>query len=312
MPEQSRTAKKRTAPPPVLTAPLLTLCVFVAMYFSRVLLTGTVEGGGLLLGVSVVQLLVLLLPCMLYYLLKGRKLASPIPFSPVTPRHLTLLLFGALTFVLGSLLLNFCCQFFAIPTADTAGYYAQLYTGDEGSLAGVLLAFVVIPAVCEEVLFRGVLFAEYRPMGEWNAVFMTALCFAMLHFSFSGFPAYLLAGLLLGVVTAASRSIVPAVLLHLLSNALSLFASDRFLRVILQKNGAFFVGFLLVLLFGAALFLFLYCVEHLFLYYAEHPPEDRLPPKSRAFASRVFLSPTFLLLCAVFFVLTLLSNGNGA
>ncbi len=311
MPETRRNVKKRTGLPPQLTAPLLTLCVLVAVYLSRGLLAGAAEGGGLLLGVSIVQLLVLLLPCMLYYLLKGRRLASPIPFSPVTPRHLTLLLFGALTFVFGSLLINYCYQLFSAPTVSNAGFYAQLYTGNEGSLVGVLLAFVVIPAVCEEVLFRGVLFAEYRAMGEWNAVLMTSLCFAMLHFSLSGFPVYLFAGLLLGVLTAVSRSIVPAVLLHLLSNALSLFASDRFLRVILQKNGAFFVGFLLVLLFGAALFLFLYCIEHLFLYYAEHPPEDSLPPKSRTFASQVFLSPTFLLLCVVFLVLTLLLSRNG-
>lgn len=296
--------KRKFAFAPQITAPILVLFVLVAMHLSRYLLAGAASGGDLLLSISIIQIIVLALPCMLYYLLKGRKLASPMALTPIGLRHITLIVFSALVFVSGSLLIRFGYQAFASQTVDTAGFFDGLYSGaDEPSLAGMLLSFVIIPAVCEELLFRGIIFAEYRPLGEANAVLISAVCFAMLHFSLTNFPVYLFAGILLGVVTAVSRSVIPAVLLHLLSNTLSVFTSDRFLRIILQKNGAFFVGFLLAVLFGVALFLLLYSIEHLYLRYAVRPPEGSLPPKSRTAAVAVFLSPTFLLLVAAFLVI---------
>ena len=299
--------KRKKAGLPHITAPLLVLFVLAAMHLSRYLLAGAASGGNLLLSISVIQIIVLAMPCMLYYLLRGRKLASPMPLSPIGLRHITLILFSAMVFVSGSLLIRFGYQALASRSVDTSGFFDGLYSGEaDPSLAGVLLSFVIIPAVCEELLFRGVLFAEYRALGEGNAIFITAICFAMLHFSLTNFPVYLFAGILLGVVTAVSRSVIPAVLLHLISNTLNVFTSDRFLRIILQKNGAFFVGFLLAVLFGAALFLLFYSIEHLYLHYAVRPPDGSLPPKSRNAVVAVFLSPTFLLLAAVFLVIAAL------
>lgn len=297
--------KRKITALPQLTAPLLVLFVLVAMHLSRHLLSGASSGGDLLLSISVIQIIVLALPCMLYYLLKGRKLASPMAVSPIGFRHITLIAFSAMVFVSGSLLIRFGYQTIASRSVDTAGFFDGLYGGEaEPSLAGMLLSFVIIPAVCEELLFRGVIFAEYRSLGEGNAILISSVCFAMLHFSLTNFPVYLFAGILLGVVTAVSRSVIPAVLLHLLSNTLNVFTSDRFLRIILQKNGAFFVGFLLAVLFGVSLFLLLYSIEHLYLRYAVRPPDGSLPPKSRNAAVSVFLSPTFLLLVAAFLVIT--------
>lgn len=296
--------KKRSAAPQ-LTAPLLVLFVLVAMHLSRYLLSGVEASSNLFLSISVIQILVLVLPCMLYYLLKGRRFSSPMDLSPIGLRHVTLILFAALVFVLGSLLIKFAYQAFAAQSVDTGGFFDPLYAdGSDASLAGVLLSLVIIPAICEELFFRGVILAEYRPLGEGNAILISAICFAMLHFSVSNFPVYLFAGLLLGVVTAVSRSVIPAVLLHLLSNTLNIYASDRFLRIILQKNGAFFVGFLLTVLFGFALFLLLYSMEHLYLYHASRPPVRSLPPKSWNAVPKVFLSPTFLVLVAAFLVIT--------
>lgn len=309
MAEHAQVKWKKIAHAPQITAPLLALFVLAAMHLSRYLLTGTQLGSNLLLSISVIQILVLVLPCMLYYLLKGRKLSSPMALSPIGLRHVTLILFSALVFVLGSLLIKFGYQTIASQSVDASGFFDALYSDESGgsaaeaSFSGVLLALVIIPAVCEELLFRGVIFAEYRSLGEGNAILISAICFAMLHFSVRNFPVYLFAGILLGVVTAVSRSVIPAVILHLLSNTLNIYASDRFLRIILQKNGAFFVGFLLVVLFGFALFLLLYSIEHLYLHYAVQPPEGSLPPKSRNAVLRVFLSPTFLVLVVVFLVI---------
>jgi membrane protease YdiL (CAAX protease family) len=292
---------------PHLTAPVLMLFILAAMHFSRYILAGSEDVADLFLSISLVQILVLLLPCMLYYLLKKRKLATPMPVSPMKMRHIALTLFGGGVLIIGNLLIKFFYRAVAEQSVSTPAFFEGLSAGEgELSFAGILLSMVIIPAVCEELLFRGVILSEYRALGQGNAVLISAICFAMLHFSVTNFPVYLFVGILLGVITNASRSVVPAMLLHVLSNALSVFTSDQFLNIIMQKNGAFFVGFLLAVLFGTALFLFLYCVELQYLRFAQEPPEQSLPPKNRTHLAKVFLSPTFLVLTAAFLLITAL------
>ncbi len=290
---------------PHLTAPLLVLFTLIAMHLSRYVLAGSQNVSDLFLNIALVQILVLIVPCMLYYLFKKRTLATPMPMTPMKGRHVALTLFGGCLLIAGNLLIKFIYRFAAEQTAETTVFFAELSAEDgDVSPLGVLLALVIVPAVCEEILFRGILLAEYRALGEGNAIVVSAVCFAMLHFSVSGFPIYLFSGLLLGLVAASSRSVIPSMLLHLLINALSLYTSDQFLSIIMERNGAFFVGFLLTVLFGAFLFLFLYCLEHQYLRFAQEPPVQSLPTKNRTNLHRVFLSPAFLLLCAVFFLIT--------
>ena len=290
---------------PHITAPLLVLFAFVAMHLSRYMLAGSENVSDLFLNASLVQILVMIVPCMLYYLLKKRSLATPMPSFAIKGRHVALTFFGGCLLISGNLLIKFLYRLTSSQTADSSVFFAELSDKkEELSTLGIMLALVIVPAVCEELLFRGVLLAEYRALGEGNAVVISAICFAMLHFSVTGFPIYLFSGLLLGVIAASSRSVLPSILLHLLINALSLYTSDQFLSIIMDRNGAFFVGFLLTMMFGGFLFLFLYCLEHQYLRFAQKPPVQSLPPKNRTNLHRVFLSPAFLLLLAVFFLTT--------
>ena len=292
---------------PHITTPLLVLFVFAAMHLSRFVLTKAQNPTNLFLSIALVQIMVLVLPCMLYYLLKGRKLSSPMFLTAPSPRHIGVTLSGALVLVVGSLFIKFFYRVSSEQSVSISGFFDRFSAGEaDPPFAGVLLSTVIIPAVCEELFFRGVVLAEYRTLGEGNAIVVSAVCFAMLHFSVSGFPIYLFIGLLLGVITSVSRSVLPAMLLHLLSNTLNVYTSDQFLKIIMQKNGAFFVGFLLAVLFGTALFLLLYNIEHMYRRYAAEPPEGSLPPKSRTHLAKVFLSPTFLVLTAVFLLVTAL------
>ena len=135
---------------PHLTAPLLTLFVFGTMHLSRFLLSGT-NGSDLLLSVSLVQILVLAVPCMLYYLLRGRKLATPMLVSPIGLRHLWLILFSALTFLAGSLLIKFLFRSLSDRTVDMTGFFDVLSEKlEDPPFAGILLALVIVPAICEE------------------------------------------------------------------------------------------------------------------------------------------------------------------
>jgi sodium transport system permease protein len=83
-----------------------------------------------------------------------------------------------------------------------------------------LLAFALVPALAEELLFRGVLYGALRgKLGAWPAVALSALAFSAYHASPSHLLPALLGGLLLGAVRSLSFALVPAIAFHFANNA---------------------------------------------------------------------------------------------
>jgi len=83
-----------------------------------------------------------------------------------------------------------------------------------------ILALALVPAVAEELLFRGVLQGALRArFGTTAAVIVTAIAFGLYHGSIYRFAPAAFGGLLLGFVRAASGSLWPALAFHLANNA---------------------------------------------------------------------------------------------
>lgn len=84
-----------------------------------------------------------------------------------------------------------------------------------------LAGSVLLPAVMEELLFRGVVLHALYPAGEKTAVWICALLFMAAHGSLSQWLPALAAGLLLGAVTFYTGTLRWAVLLHLCNNVIA-------------------------------------------------------------------------------------------
>ncbi|MCI0681095.1 MAG: CPBP family glutamic-type intramembrane protease [Gemmataceae bacterium] len=97
-----------------------------------------------------------------------------------------------------------------------------LIEGDSLSSGDVLpyfVAFALLPAVCEELVFRGFLLTglqkRFRPR---TAIFLCSFLFALFHMNvFQFLPAFFL-GVVLGLLTVRGRSVLPAMFFHLLYN----------------------------------------------------------------------------------------------
>jgi len=94
---------------------------------------------------------------------------------------------------------------------------------DRPSLAGALLSFAALPAVCEELVFRGVL---ARSLGRNLAVVMaaaiSAIVFSTYHLSLVQALPTLTLGFVLAVVAIRADSIAPTMLAHAINNAMAL------------------------------------------------------------------------------------------
>lgn len=94
--------------------------------------------------------------------------------------------------------------------------------GDLPALLFGLLAVVLSPSVAEELLFRGLVFAGlYVHRGPRVAVVGAGFFFALVHFNPWQLPALIFLGVLLGMLVYWTHSVYPAMLAHLLNNALS-------------------------------------------------------------------------------------------
>ncbi|MEI6239894.1 MAG: ABC transporter permease subunit [Planctomycetia bacterium] len=90
-------------------------------------------------------------------------------------------------------------------------------------LAWVLIALV--PAVCEELLFRGWVLSGLHgrlqlPRGAWAAVGIQAAAFALFHLLPERMPQTFVLGLVLGALVVVTRSLLPAVVCHLAHNSM--------------------------------------------------------------------------------------------
>ena len=94
--------------------------------------------------------------------------------------------------------------------------------GTEVSLVVALFVVAVSPAVCEEVLFRGVLLRSFlRRFHPRTAILLTALLFGVFHMSLERVLPTAGLGVVLGVLAWRSGSLLPGVVFHALHNGLS-------------------------------------------------------------------------------------------
>ena len=86
-------------------------------------------------------------------------------------------------------------------------------------LLGNLLVIALIPAIGEELTFRGVLQqALTKKCNVHVAVFLSAFIFSFIHFQFYGFLPRMFLGLLLGYLFYYSGSIWTSILMHFINN----------------------------------------------------------------------------------------------
>jgi ABC-2 type transport system permease protein/sodium transport system permease protein len=85
----------------------------------------------------------------------------------------------------------------------------------------VFVLIAVVPAVCEEFLFRGFLLGGLRSsIQKWPAILASAAIFGVFHFFIFKFPVTFGLGIVLAYLCWQSGSILPSMVMHLLHNSI--------------------------------------------------------------------------------------------
>ena len=81
-----------------------------------------------------------------------------------------------------------------------------------------LITISVLPAIFEELLFRGYMLQSLRRFGDWFAVIISATVFALFHGNFAQLPNAFIIGLALGFIAVRTGSLIPGMILHFINN----------------------------------------------------------------------------------------------
>lgn len=266
------------------------------------------------LAVVVIELLTYALPTIFYCRVRGREFTPKLRIRMFAPSQFLYLIYAAV-FMLSAVVLvsmfmynTFPDQFEASAVTEYAAFAMNSRFFDALYL---IIVFAVLPAVTEEFLFRGVIVGEYDRYGAVIASVMSAVVFAMSHFSLARFPVYFVSGMILSSVLFATRSIFATTLIHIANNVVVLLCEKYVLHIVDKQNISLV---LLIIILGAVAILsaMLMCYEAQNIYHGY--AESNVPSeyagvytgynKKSTFTRIIeaFFTPTFLLLVIIFVV----------
>ncbi len=206
------------------SAVILVAVVYALLLLSRFIDAAFLSRESQYLSIILLQMLIFPIPVYLYIRMQDKGYTRRMRLAPPRLSHLFLLLSGILMLISGCTLLGLLCGMMkAQPSFTLYDTFASVNDGSVGASIRLILAYGLLPAFCEELVFRGILCAEHEKHGILYASVVSALFFAFLHFDLTAFPVYLFAGMLLSVVMYVTRSTVAAMVVHLGYNLFGIF-----------------------------------------------------------------------------------------
>ncbi|MBQ8214375.1 MAG: 5-formyltetrahydrofolate cyclo-ligase [Clostridia bacterium] len=224
-PTAKKTVKRKMPPWGLHAPPVLVACTFLLLLLSRLIDTHLTNRNNEYIVVILLQIMIFIIPAVIYGKLRGDSFAKRIRIRPIHRRHIWFTACMLVVMITGGLLLCILTGGISSLIGNFTLYdtFVARINGNAFETVYVILAYCILPAFCEEMVYRSILCAEYERFGAPIAITASALFFAMLHFSFPLFPTYLFLGALLAASLYTTRSFFAVFLLHVLYNLFCLF-----------------------------------------------------------------------------------------
>lgn len=199
--------------------------IIVAMFFAQFLAGSSIDSwAAIAKSTTIVQIGLILTPTLLMAIFLTRSLRRALRIHRAQMSH-----------VFAAILLGFCMH----PSYMLLGEGIQTVyqIGDETKLVlqhfqnlvmsqpliSILMLMAVMPAICEELAFRGFIFGGLlRKQGVMRAIIISALFFGFTHTVLQQSIAASLMGVILGIIAWRTGGVICTIIVHAINNSLSL------------------------------------------------------------------------------------------
>lgn len=291
------------------------LFVYLMLIFSRAIIATMSESTNEYLVVIILQLLTFGIPAAIWYRLRAlprfrddslnykAKLQTP-------PRATHIVIIAAACFMLisGCLLLSigFTGRSSLEGSFSLYDTFISKYNGTPIGAVWLILAYAALPAVCEELVFRGILCTEYDKYGVVCSIAMNSLWFGFLHFNFSKLLVYIFAGAVLTVLLYATRSVYSVMIAHFAYNLFGIFGQQYVTEFYITAGSIGVVVVILITLLLLSSAVFCGAAYRLYSGYAkrDEPSDYSEAPRGKALLNnfRACLFTPTVIACAVVYL----------
>ncbi len=213
----------KTASPP--EALLCGIIIIVAMFFAQFAAGSSLfNWRSFVISTSVVQIAIILMPAILMAAFLTKSIRHSLRIHRVQPTHLAAAVLLGIALhpsymVLGSAI----SSVYSLSSETQAALEMVQTTIFNQPLWAVLLLMAVLPAICEELTFRGFIFGGLLHQGGvLRAIVVSALFFGFTHSVLQQSLAACVMGLLLGIVAWRTGGVICTIVIHLINNTLSI------------------------------------------------------------------------------------------
>lgn len=298
-----------------LTAPFLIFIMYILLTASNFMeLSGSGTNENIFLTAIIMQIMIFVIPGIIYCKFRGTSLHSNLRIKPITPNKIWLSVCSFFVLVFGAALIKLALYSLGAYANTSNTIYDFYLPGSSGPLTNVLyivIAISIIPAITEEFIFRGVLLGEYSTMRtkKSTAIICSSLLFAMMHFNLAQLPVYFFGGVVLAAVALITDSILCSMIVHLLNNLYGLLFEQEMFSIMTQTESTVFMLFVLAVFFMIFTVLALQATER--IYYIKGINGEKSAARSKkstkkkfSIDMKAFVSPTFILCIITFIVVT--------
>jgi len=137
-------------------------------------------------------------------------------------------------------------------------------------LAVGILIIAVSPAICEEIMHRGLMLRAYERRGSYKAIVIVSIFFGIFHFDITNFFGPVFLGLIIGYYVIRTNSIFAGILAHFLNNTIAEIIQYHYRSQTIPETitvtwpdlqGSLLYGFAGLILTALFIFLFKYSTE---------------------------------------------------
>lgn len=173
----------------------------------------------------------IIIPIVLYLLITKGKIIKDIPFKKIKIENAIILVIFAYV----------CLPIVSFLNAITMLFSTNYVASTVGSLQNNpliinVLMIALLPACCEELAFRGIIYNGLRKNGIFAAILLSGLAFGLYHMNINQFVYAFLLGCVFTLINEASGSILGSMIIHFVFN-LNTVISIEFIKLLpyLQK-----------------------------------------------------------------------------
>ncbi len=227
--------------------------------------------------------------------------------SPSFPRVVLALLAGLAVCIIANFITSYIVYFFqqiGIQPPEMPNYI-------DNSIPSLLLniiIFALLPAILEEMVYRGYILRTLLPHGKMFAILISSMLFALMHGNILQIPFAFIVGFACGYLAVKTGSIWISIMLHFLNNFMSMLLQYTGINLTDQQNEkVVLIVFSILGIIGLFAMLALFAKDDPIVHIIKEKHE--LPASKRAGA--VFTSPAIIASIVVSLILTILSSAIG-